>query len=77
MQLIYHSWTPLRGEIGPSKNEVALPKILLKRRHNPEKGGLIKKWGGVGGLPLFYYFTDQLHLLSVSVGGSKVSFTTS
>ena len=48
MQLIYHSWTPLRGEIGPSKNEVALPKILLKRRHNPEKGGLIKKWGGVG-----------------------------
>ena len=70
MQLIYHSWTPLRGEIGPSKNEVALPKILLKRRHNPEKWGL-------GGLPLFYYFTDQLHLLSVSVGGSKVSFTTS
>ena len=49
MQLIYHSWTPLRGEIGPSKNEVALPKILLKRRHNPEKGGLIKKWGGGGG----------------------------
>ena len=32
--------------------------------------------GGVGGLPLFYYFTDQLHLLSVSVGGSKVSLTT-
>ena len=53
MQLIYHSWTPLRGEIGPSKNEVALPKILLKRRHNPEKGGLIKKWGGGGGVATF------------------------
>ena len=53
MQLIYHSWTPLRGEIGPSKNEVALPKILLKRRHNPEKGGVIKKWGGGGGVATF------------------------
>ena len=42
---------------------VGIPKILLEREDNPEKGGgLIKKWGG---LPLFYYFTVQLHLLCV------------
>ena len=46
-----HSWTPPppphfkgRGGVGPSKNCVTwgrggLPKILLKRGHNPEKGG--------------------------------------
>ena len=42
-----------------------VPKILLKSRDNPEKS-----W-----LPLFCYFTIQLHLLSVCVGGgSKVCF---
>ena len=33
-----------------------VPKILLERVDNPEKGGR-------RGLPLFYYFNVQLHLL--------------
>ena len=50
-----------------------VPKILLKRRDNPEKvekGGVDIK---MGGCHFFYYFTVQLHLLCVC-GGSKVSF---
>ena len=57
----------LNKGVGPSKNWVTwvVPKILLERGNNPEKRG-----EGVdvetGGLPLFYYFTVQFHLLCVS-----------
>ena len=40
-----------------------MPKILLKRGDNPEKGVDIE----IEGLPLFYYFTVKLHLLCVCV----------
>ena len=56
------------GGVGPSKNLVTwgLPKILLERGDNPEKG-----WVDVemGRLPFFYSFDVQLHLLCVCVGG--------
>ena len=47
-----------------------MPKILLKRGDNPEKGVDIE----IEGLPLFYYFTVKLHLLCVCVcvgGGGR------
>ena len=62
------------GGLGPSKNWVTwgLPKIFLERGDNPEKKG---DWCRNGGLPLFYYFTVQFHLLCVCVcGGGGVKF---
>ena len=58
--------------LGPSKNWViwGRPKILLETGGNLEKGGVDIQMGGR--LPLFYYFTVQLHLLCVW-GKSKVS----
>ena len=52
-----HSWTPQKL----SHLERGVPKSLLERRDNPEKGG-----GGCcrkRGVAIFYYFTVQLHLL--------------
>ena len=48
--------------------KIESPKILLERGDNSdvEMGG---GGGGGGGLPLFYYFTVQLDLLSVCVCG--------
>ena len=45
-----------------------VPKILLERGDNPEKRGVSVE---MGCMPLFYYFTVQLHLLCVGV---KVKF---
>ena len=56
-----------------SLGEGGVPKILLERRDNPEKGGGVDV--EIGGLPRFYYFNVQLHLLCLA-GKSKVSFTT-
>ena len=50
------------------------PNILLESGDDLENGGVDIEIGGGGeGLPLFYYFTVQLHLLCVQ-GKSKVSF---
>ena len=48
---------------------------MLERGDNLEKGGVDIEMGGGGELPLFYYFTVELHLLCVW-GKSKVSFIT-
>ena len=45
-----------------------VPKILLERGDNPEKGELMQKWGG---FPLFYYFNVQQHYC---VWWGKVTF---
>ena len=43
-------------------------KVLLQIRDNLEMGRIdIGMRGGCGDLPLFYYFTVQLHLLCVQV----------
>ena len=53
------------GGVGPSKNWVTAGgeggNFLLERGDKPEKG----VWCRNGGLPLFYYFTVQSHLLCV------------
>ena len=55
----------LKGGQDLPKNEslVGVPKTLLERGENPENGVDVE----MGGLPLFYYFTVQLHLLCVGV----------
>ena len=50
------------------------PNILLESGDDLENGGVDIEIGGGGeGLPLFHYFTVQLHLLCVQ-GKSKVPF---
>ena len=58
--------TPLLkgGGVGPSKNRVAkgwYKNFCQKQGDKPEKVGLMQKWGSC----LFYYFTNQSHLLCV------------
>ena len=65
------------GWEGPSNNWVTwgVWNILLKRGDKPDKGGWCRNGRGGGGVPLFYYFTVQSHLLCVC-GESKVPFIT-
>ena len=81
-----HSWNALLmsegegspnewgGGVGPSKNWVTweVPKSLLERGITLKRGrGWCRNWRESRELPLFYYFTVQLHLLCV---GEKKNF---
>ena len=62
----------LKGEgVGPSKNWVTLrvPKFLLERGDNPEKGGLCRN----GGMPLFFITSQFNYILCMYVGKVKFS----